>query len=513
MAFWIRRLAPGLLVLCAIQTPCAANEAQAWDNSPAGIANIPTSRVPAVDDSLVRLSPGDRLGLQWWGLSRGSLPLMVDNRWELAVPDVGIFSVRNTTLDKVRVRIEAAIRARVRVDAVTLQVLEFAPAEVHLAGLGVKSGLRRIPAGTRLSQFLASEMLDEQHVLGWKSDAAPPNRGDMVSRPSMRDIEIARGDSQSIHCDLAKAIFSADRSQDPPLFTGDRIRIVPQTSFLAITGNPIRQGYVEHVPGETARSFLASVGALAYRGPINCRVGDGIRRMELDAPIDSACQALSLDERSFDELPRLVWVSGLVKNPGGYDLKPGMTARDLVREAGGIPGGDDQGELVTIRKGWLWNQAGKGDGRLESGTETASNYPEVKVLMTQYATRMRGNYSSVDVPLNEGDSVKVVRSEKVVWVGGQVARPGYVTWKKGNTIDDYVAAAGGYSLRPWKSRTKVFDLYTNQERGLDQEIRPGFAILVPERTYTPPIQWVTVVLSLASTALTILVLTIQLAGN
>src|ERR1035437_301846 len=93
------------------------------------------------------------------------------------------------------------------------------------------------------------------------------------------------------------------------------------------------------------------------------------------------------------------------------------------------------------------------------------------------------------------------------WVGVEVRKPGFVPWKKGANIDDYVKAAGGYADRSWASRTRVFDL----QSGLSLEaksatIRPGAAVIVPEARYISPDQWLGIAASVASLALTMVIL-------
>jgi len=121
--------------------------------------------------------------------------------------------------------------------------------------------------------------------------------------------------------------------------------------------------------------------------------------------------------------------------------------------------------------------------------------------MQGYQRQMVGNYSDPDAPLQGGDSVIVHQAELVVWVSGLVNRPGFVPWKKGNSYTDYVEAAGGYADRAWTSRVQIYDVYTDQAVPLKQPIRPGSAVIVPEKRYLYFDQWIT----LTATALSAIV--------
>ena len=65
-------------------------------------ADKPEGPALAVEDSLLFLSPGDRLKLRWWGIGAGSEDLIVNTRWEIVVPDLGVVRVKGIAFGKVR---------------------------------------------------------------------------------------------------------------------------------------------------------------------------------------------------------------------------------------------------------------------------------------------------------------------------------------------------------------------------------------------------------------------------
>ena len=88
-------------------------------------------------------------------------------------------------------------------------------------------------------------------------------------------------------------------------------------------------------------------------------------------------------------------------------------------------------------------------------------------------------------------------------MSGQVNRPGYVPWVKGATLDDYVEAAGGYSYRPWTSHARLYNLFTDQVIPVGQEIPPSTAIIIPEKRYLYPDQWVTIMAAVVGLAVSV----------
>lgn len=79
---------------------------------------------------------------------------------------------------------------------------------------------------------------------------------------------------------------------------------------------------------------------------------------------------------------------------------------------------------------------------------------------------------------------------------------GFVPWKRNATLDDYVMSAGGWADRAWKNRTRIFDLQSGLVLQSGSDVRPGAAIIVPETRYISFDQWVAIVVSVTSLALT-----------
>lgn len=169
--------------------------------------------------------------------------------------------------------------------------------------------------------------------------------------------------------------------------------------------------------------------------------------------------------------------------------------------AGGSLLGGDSSVTISVRRSWQRLKDGFGPG-----LENESQYNELRLASAEFRQRFNGGYSSVSVPIEPGDTVLVKRAPLVVWVGGQVRSPGFVRWRKNGTMDDYIEQAGGYSGRPWRSRTTIFDLYSGQKVLEKNPIRPGSVIIVPERRYITLEQWIQItatVISLTFAAMSI----------
>ena len=449
-------------------------------------------------DSMFHLSTGDQLRLRWWGIGTGDQDLVVDTRGDLILPDMGRIHTTGISFRAVRDSVEAMLHRRTKVSLIDLQITKIVMAQVRISGLVPTPGLFEVAPGTRLSAVLPLAGLDLGTLLRRMQggDAIWQPSQDRI--PSLRRVLVIRSNKDSAWYDLVQALRSGDPTQDPSLFFGDRVVLIPRGPMVQITGGTNFPGGVEFIPGETLGQFLLAAGedtTLALE--VDGRTGPsaGIR-------MDSSLTLVRFPSKALPPHPSIAWILGKVRSPGAYPLKPRNTAQDMVSLAGGIPGGDDSGVVVAIKRGWAWLGAGR-----ERGLAEATQYPEVRFAMLAYFSQMRGTYVDPQTPLQAGDTVFVYPAEQVVWVGGEVRKPGFVPWKKGANIDDYVKAAGGYADRSWASRTRVFDL----QSGLSLEaksatIRPGAAVIVPEARYISPDQWLGIAASVASLALTMVIL-------
>jgi protein involved in polysaccharide export with SLBB domain len=453
----------------------------------------------AVEDSVFYVSPGDQLKLRWWGIGEGTVNLVVNTRWELVVPDMGVVNVRGATLKQVREELIQLLRSHIRVKMMDLQLVKLAPAQVQITGLVPKPGVYDILPGARLSEALKMAGIQVGEELRSRQTASPPGPNDNFRLPSLRRVLVVRGSGRdSLWSDLVKAYNGGDADADPRIFTGDRIRVYPQGPILTVSGDAPFAGNAEFVPGETIDSFVKVVGLVQCPATVWAIRTTG-ERVPLNGtmPLDTGISLLELTPVTYGLRNRLVWVNGFVQKPGAYLYREGMTAKDLIALAGGSRGNEDSTTYLCVKRDW---QKLKVDMR---HWEDATQFAEVKQQLLAYQLQMRGTYSDPMALLQAGDTVLVRQAESVVWVSGAVNRPGYVQWKRGATLDDYVALAGGYASRAWMDNVKMYDPYTNLPIAVGQAIRPGTAILVPETKYLYMDQWITLAATMIGTVVSL----------
>jgi protein involved in polysaccharide export with SLBB domain len=303
---------------------------------------------------------------------------------------------------------------------------------------------------------------------------------------------------------------------DIPLQEDDEIRVFSTSEFrptryVAINGAVRKSGQFPYREGMTVRDLVLLAGGLDQSAYLNeaevARLPDnragGATATTFRIPLDSSY----IFERAPDgkylgppglpapsgpnpevvvkpydnililrqpnwELQRTAVIAGEVKYPGRYSLKT-KTERitDLIERAGGLTR-DGYANGVTFYR------TQNGVGRI--GIEL----PDV----------LRNPRSPDNLPLQDGDSLYIPRYNAVVNVQGAVNSPVAVTYASGKSIDYYIRAAGGPSLKADVKRA-----YVTQPNGKVQAREnhfllpdgvprplPGSTVFVPDRDASQP---------------------------
>jgi polysaccharide export outer membrane protein len=169
-----------------------------------------------------------------------------------------------------------------------------------------------------------------------------------------------------------------------------------------------------------------------------------------------------------------VFVSGLVRQPGAYDLKEPLTLLSAISLAGGVLPEADTTQVKLIR-----NIDGK----------TYIQKINIDKIM---------NNTSPDIPLKPNDKIEVIEAARISIIG-QVQRPGSYPFRKGITLMEAIGMAGGFSdianidgtsvirLEEGKKksiiRIRVSDITKRGDKSKDILLQPGDTIVVPESLF------------------------------
>lgn len=196
----------------------------------------------------------------------------------------------------------------------------------------------------------------------------------------------------------------------------------------------------------------------------------GLTARELEAALESG-----LREGRFVRQPQVsvsvlqvrghqVSVLGQVGRPGRYPVDaPGLRLSELLAQAGGvIPTGADRLVLVGLRRGQPW--------RLEV------DLPQLFVA------------GGGDEPEVMGGDVVFVERAPLVYVYGEVQRPGALRLERDMTLLQALAAGGGPTLRGTERGLRVHrrgadGRWVVMRPALDAALQPGDVVQVPESLF------------------------------
>ncbi len=193
------------------------------------------------------------------------------------------------------------------------------------------------------------------------------------------------------------------------------------------------------------------------------RQGDQTHYLELQNIVQ-----LIVRHSPFFDKPRNVFIGGEVRIPGVYTVqKNDETLDEIIQRAGGFT---DQAFQTGIR---------------------------------MYRGGIRVILRGFDLYVNDGDSVQVPMRPGVVQVQGEVYTPGLIHYQRGNSLEDYIESAGGFTLEALKSGVSV--TYANgdvkiKKRFSTPKVEEGALVYVHSRRESSPVDPTTLLTNVASIA-------------
>lgn len=349
--------------------------------------------------------------------------------------------------------------------------------------------------GGMLNGFAAEALIpSEDYVLGpgdlltihfWGGEAnldfpVTVNPQGKIYLSRLGEVRAAGQTPQQLEATLRKQLQA--RTADTQLLV---LLTQPRLIKVFVTGQVFSPG-VYTIPAETRVSeVLRIAGGITDNGSIRRIQLTGADRAErqLDlsrfafgGDIESNPKVQAGDQLRIPLITRRIGLAGQVTRPGIYELADGDSLAQLLALAGGATG--------------------------QAGLSEAVYWPGG--LQGQPASLQRLNLAASDTVLPEpkdGDILFVPaqrnpQDTNVVFVYGQVGRPGAVPYRAGAKLSDYLNAAGGptpYSHLPGVRITRAargeqakvveanaHDILYNGRFDLDPEVGPNDVIYVPE---------------------------------
>ncbi|TDO20163.1 SLBB domain-containing protein [Pedobacter duraquae] len=268
---------------------------------------------------------------------------------------------------------------------------------------------------------------------------------------SLRNIEVIRGNRVIKTVDFYTFLQRGVLEGNVSLQDQDVIRIPVYTKRVAIDGQVKRPGLYELKNAETLSDLITYTGGfsdLAYRDIAKVTQITNKERSVKDIPADLFDRFVLRNADSvyfgavLSRFANRVVIEGAVYRPGTFELTPNTTLKSLIAKADGLR--DD----ASLNQGYIKRIS-----------------PNLDKLMIPFDLSKLLSGSN-DIPLLREDSVMIfsvqdLKDESSITMGGFVRMPGNFTYRKGMTVGDAVAMAGGFTNDAASHRLEISRLVKN----------------------------------------------------
>ena len=475
-----------------------------------------------------RLGPGDVMVLVMTGDVEFVHELSVTREGFIVIPQVGQLYVNNLTMEA----LNGLLRRR-----------------LGQSYSGIQAGTTRFDvtiARLRTNQVFVVGEVTQPGAYQLASVATVLNAlyaaGGPTERGNFRDIVVRRQGTEVSRLDLYDYLLTGDTRNDMILDQGDVVFVPVRGVRAALTGAVIRPAIYEMRRGETLADLLTAAGGFTaqaelkrvavhrvlpplQRGPgpapravVDIQLGSvpaALEGAERDPMRGMVVPALGLEDGDsvvVDSLPPqsrslFVSVGGMIRKPGSYPWRDGMSLRDLVTLARGPTIGADlrQAELARL-------PADRSGGQLADTLRVPldSSYLFERDSIGRYdgpaGVTFPAAGSAPDVRLEPFDQVMILKQpefelQRTVDIIGEVVYPGpYALTSKEDRLSDLVQRAGGLLPTAYADGARFIRVLERAGRvdlnlpaavaepgsATDIVLQPGDSLFVPE--YNPTVR-------------------------
>ena len=371
--------------------------------------------------------------------------------------------------------------------------------------------------------------------------------GGINNKGSLRDIHVIRKGEKIGTVDVYNYIFMGKTVSDVRLMDQDIIYIPARKSTIPLTGRVRNPGYYEVIEEETIEDLIKIAGGKDVRAAKTVFIYKNNIDSENNGYLLKPNQMSNFRLSDGDSIhvplrPNIKWyvrIDGQIKNPGEYPYQAGMNIKQLIdatmsMEDSGFMQTVDLSRIIINRKNPTGESPLKilvdlknnnlvlanGDHitiprinlyqpiesvQITGEVKTPGIYPVNNLTTLATVLDLAGGYTSYALKngvevfrdslkiawekdtffLHAGDSLNVLKKSGLVFVNGEVNVPGYVTYKKGDSIKKYIKRAGGYSA--FAETKDVLIIYPNgtaipKSGWSSPKVIEGSTIIVNQRT-------------------------------
>jgi len=419
---------------------------------------------------------------------------------KLVIPYVGAVQLAGLSLAQARLSIQNAVKDRFRHLDISVSLARLRSFPVNVIGQVKYPGAYMIEGAEQVSELInkAGGLLEKPE-----------------GRATARNIQVQRISSSGIpepterRADLAMWQVTGDVSLNPFLLDGDQVFVPIIEDSIGISGSVHNPGVHEFMPGDRVNDLVSMVGG--FLGDPETATAELLRfsrkngeeeRIRIDltgqsteAP-DATLMLQANDKIHVEVQEKWVTIVGEVYFPGSYLLGKGLSLEALVQKAGGFTSEASLDQSTVIRK-VEFAGAAKGPTQLQSisrGSLTRAQRTYLAMKNQQAPGRLPVDFvalfdsgdKSQNIPLKDGDIVRIPRNVPSVLVNGFVILPGAIPFDNGYQINNYIEMAGGFNDQARKDGIYVIQASTGNwvKSAKVQRIYPGDTIFIDGKTPT-----------------------------
>ncbi len=435
-----------------------------FNQAPSSFA--PVEDVPVGPDYL--LGPGDELEIRVWGKINNEFRAVIDRDGSVNIPLIGVRHISGLTFGEAK-------------DFLTGEFSRYyIPSQVKIdISMGKLRSIRvfvlgdvRQPGSYTISSL--STLINALFAAG-----GPTKEG------TLRDIRLDRGGKTVTHFDMYDFLLNGDMSKDVRLMPQDVVFVPPVGPMAGIAGS-VKTPAIYEMKGVTKVTDLISeaggLSSIAYdyrlqllrigRHKYKTRIETNLSDIQKDPAKDFTLK--DGDLLTVFPVPQAVEstvrVSGAVKSPGMFGLKPGMKISDLITYAGGLLRYSDRENAELTR------------------VDITPGGPKIKRITINLQKAEKGDPEN-NIELKSDDYLLVRdipqwERPRIVAIRGEVLYPGNYIVKKGEKLSSLIKRAGGFTDRAYlkgaeftrvsvrESQQKALNDMINR---LEQELMTGAA--------------------------------------
>lgn len=409
----------------------------------AGFASL--ADVPVGPDYVV--GTGDRLVLTLWGSIEGTYELEINRAGEIVLPKVGALKIAGQTFGQLPALLKSQLGRLLKDFQLNLNMGRLRLLKIYVVGQ-VKS-----PGDYNVSSLAT--------VINALAAAGGPTKDG-----TLRNIQIIRNGKPLEPVDLYDFFLKGNKSRDIRLQPGDTIYVPPIGPVAGIAGN-VRLPAIFELKGEkTLKDMLSLADGIKPTGYLQrvqiVRLEANDKKIVADFNLDPKTAGKSLDvltgEINIQDMDIVkvfpidtsmrgyVRLEGYVLRPGDYAIRPGMRLSDVLGKDNLLP------EYYT-----------------ETGQITRLFPPDFhpEVIFVNLAKALGGDPLH-NIELKEFDRVRIfsrweMEEMPMVYVGGEVQKPGRYRMFNNMTVRDLLTQAGNPKLTAYLKNAEIIRIKSTGE--------------------------------------------------